>query len=74
MLRHNYLMLQIAIAIYLSCSRASDVAPSDSYCGDGSAPPLVIPSEWRGVGGRQHSQLSTTLAFRSVCCVLSLRR
>ena len=42
----------IAIAIYLGCPRASDVAPSDLYCGDGSAPPLVIPSErGGGIGG-----------------------
>ena len=65
-------MNYIAFAIYLGCQRASDVAPSNSYCGDGSAPLLVLPS--KGEGGRQHCQLSTTLDFRSVCCVLSLRR
>ena len=38
-------------AIYLGYPRASDVAPSDLYCGDDSAPPLVIPSEGAGDGG-----------------------
>ena len=42
---HMRAKLAIATAIYLGCPRASDVAPSDLYCGDGSAPPLVRPSK-----------------------------
>ena len=50
--QHWSIVVDLLFAIYLGYPRASDVAPSDLYCGDGSAPPLVIPRErGGGIGG-----------------------